>query len=182
MVDPATVAATAAIGSAAGTFVGIHRTFLDADLCKIARKMLGGSGVVMLVHRPHGPLALAEGIEKAARILDVIGWDGPVWATMGTGNMAKFPVLGAVPGITIFADSDLPGRNDRRPGNNAAMACADRWQDAGHEALVFKPPVEGLDWDDYLSTPRTPVKSDEHCSEPRFDDQFDPVRQADGNG
>ena len=125
MVDPATVAATAALGSAAGGFVGIHRTFLDAEFCKIEKRMLAGSGVCMIVHRPHGPLAIAEGIENVARILDVLGWDGPSGRRWVSGNMAKFPLIGNVPGITIFADNDLPRRNDRRPGNNAAMACAD---------------------------------------------------------
>ena len=59
---------------------------------------------------------------------------------------------------------------------------ADRWQDVGREALVLKPPVEGQDWDDYLGTLQTPEKPDDHCVEPGFDDQFDPDREAIGDG
>ena len=58
--------------------------------------MLGGSGVVKLVDRPHGDFGLCEGLENGLRVLDFFGWEGPVWAAMVAGNMAKFPVLNGV--------------------------------------------------------------------------------------
>ncbi len=115
--------------------------------------MLGGSGVVKLVDRPHGDFGLCEGLENGLSVLDFFGWEGPLWAAMVAGNMAKFPVLPGVSGITIFADHDKLTRHGRA-GGRAAAECETRWREAGREALIMMPPDEGCDWNDYLSEPR----------------------------
>jgi putative DNA primase/helicase len=134
-------------------FAGIQRTFLDRNCRKIARKMLGGSGVTMLVDRPAGDLAITEGIEKGIRLIDFFDWDGPLWATMTAANMASFPVLPGTERLTIFADNDIE-KNGRRAGNDAAACCMDRWRRAGRRAEPIFPPVPGVDWDNYLAPAR----------------------------
>jgi hypothetical protein len=161
---------------AVGRFVGIHRTFINAEFCKIEKHMLARSGVCMVVHRPHGPLALAEGMKKAARLLDVIGWDGPLWATMGTGNMAKFPVLDECRALRSSPTMTGQGATTGSP------ATTPRWRAPTAGGLLGgrRRPVEGLDWDDDLGTLRTSAKT-EHCVEPGFDNRFDPDRETVGH-
>jgi putative DNA primase/helicase len=74
-------------------------------------------------------LGLCEGIEDGLAII-AAGWR-PVWATTA-GGIARFEVLSGIESLTVFADSDAPGRA-------AALKCAERWQAAGREALVVEP-------------------------------------------
>jgi hypothetical protein len=71
-------------------------------------------------------LHLAEGVTSAlaAAMLGMV----PIWATGGTGNMAKFPVLSGVDSLTLIADNDESGA-----GQIAANECFDRWREAGKE-------------------------------------------------
>ncbi|MGH7057676.1 MAG: DUF7146 domain-containing protein, partial [Acetobacteraceae bacterium] len=125
---------------------GVHRTFLRPDGAgKIetgsAKMMLGRAGVVRLVPDTGVTfgLGLGEGIETALAIMQHAGWS-PVWACASAGGIARFPVLGGIECITIFAD-----RDDRGAGLKAAEACADRWIAAGREATIELPPG-GTDW------------------------------------
>jgi putative DNA primase/helicase len=106
---------------------GVHRTFLNRDGTKRERKMLGKQGIVRVSPDEdvtHG-LGLAEGVEDALAVL-ISGWT-PVWAATSAGAIERFPVLGGIEFITIFADNDETGRN-------AAYACAARWTEARREA------------------------------------------------
>lgn len=86
-------------------------------------------------------LGLAEGLETALSVM-AAGW-GPVWATCDAGNLAAFPVLSGISSLTIFADHDKSGT-----GQRAADQVARRWRDAGREARIVLPPIEGTDWND----------------------------------
>ena len=81
-------------------------------------------------------LGIAEGHADAlAAIKDGFS---PVWATAGTGGMAKFPVLGGIEALTIFRDRG-------EAGLAAAEQCAARWRDAGREVVIV-PPSHGDDF------------------------------------
>ena len=128
-----------------GEFRGVHRTFLrsdgggKADVDK-PKMMLGGAGIVQLVdlHEIGVGLGLAEGIETALSVMQVIGW-GPVWAAGSAGAICSFPFMAATT-LNIFTDCDPTGLK-------AARACSARWVEAGAEVLIHTPPA-GKDWND----------------------------------
>lgn len=131
-----------------GTPCGIHRTFLLPDgsgkAAGQAKMMLGDTGVVRLTADDEVTLGLgiAEGIETAISVLQVAGW-APIWAACSAGAITTFPVLGGVECLTIFADADETGA-----GIKAARACANRWLEAGRQAIVHFPDIAGSDWND----------------------------------
>ena len=115
-----------------GEWLGIHRTFLNADGAKFERKMLGKQGVVRLSRDDAVTMSLgiAEGIEDAIAIL-LSGW-APVWAATSAGAVARLPVLAGIEALTIFADADAAGMQ-------SAQACRDRWHSARREAVISAP-------------------------------------------
>jgi hypothetical protein len=126
-------------------FRGIHRTFLKADGTGKAdvpkpKMMLGGSGIIQLadLHDIGTGLALAEGLETALSVMQVLGW-GPVWAAGSAGGIRSFPFLPATT-LNIFTDPD-------KAGLEAARDCRDRWAEAGGEVFIHEPPA-GRDWND----------------------------------
>lgn len=86
-------------------------------------------------------LAVAEGIETA-----LAGAHGyvPVWSCIDTGNMARLPVLPGIESLTVFADNDPAGIS-------AADELAQRWADAGRDALIAMPSRDGFDVADELT-------------------------------
>lgn len=126
--------------------MGIHRTELTSDGRKVDRKMLGPcqGGVVMLSdHAPDTGVGLCEGIETGLAVINLGG--GPVWACLSAGNIAKFPVIGGVPKLTVFADND-------KAGIEAAQACARRWVGFGIEVGIQAPKERGCDFADALAS------------------------------
>ena len=115
-----------------GEPVGVHRTFLDPNGAKIKRKMLGVQGVVRLSldDAVTASLGLTEGIEDGLAVL-LSGWS-PVWSATSAGAIAKFPVLGGIESLTVFADADAAGLQ-------SAEVCKDRWRLAGREAVIAAP-------------------------------------------
>lgn len=115
-----------------GEFVGVHRTFLDADGAKTERKMLGRQGVIRLSPDDAVTMSIGitEGIEDGLAVL-LSGW-APLWAASSAGALAKFPILSGVTSLTIFADADIAGMK-------SAGACRDRWAGAGREVIVAAP-------------------------------------------
>jgi hypothetical protein len=72
-------------------------------------------------------LGVAEGLEKALRMSLVPKFGAtPAWALLGTGGVAKLPVLGGVDVLWIAKDNDPAGEA-------AASALASRWLAAGRE-------------------------------------------------
>ena len=117
---------------------GVHRTFLGPDGAKLDRRMLGRQGCIKLSPDEDVTLALGivEGVEDGLAVL-LSGW-APVWAATSAGAIARFPVIGGIETLTVFADAD-------DPGINAAGQCLHRWRLAGRKAAVVPPTVEE-DW------------------------------------
>ena len=115
-----------------GHLVGIHRTFLNRDGTKRARKMLARQGVVRL--SPDDAittgLGVTEGIEDGLAVL-LSGWS-PIWAATSAGAIARLPVVLGIESITVFADADGAGLR-------AAQVCCERWRGAGREARFVSP-------------------------------------------
>ncbi|MER9209180.1 toprim domain-containing protein [Mesorhizobium sp. M0771] len=102
-------------------------------------------GVVRLVPGVEvgGSLGVAEGIETALSV--IAGGRGPVWATLGKGNMAKLPPVATVGDLNIWADNDK-----HQLGLKAANALATRWHIAGHVTRINAPRDVGADWNDVI--------------------------------
>ena len=128
MTDPVTAALTG----------GISRTYLHEGQKIGKAKSLGPAGVTRVSpddEVTHG-LHLAEGLETA---LDRMAHNfRPMWSCGSTTIMAKFPVLGGVEALTIFADHD-----ENKAGENAALEAAQRWREAGRWVLPVMPPEPG---------------------------------------
>jgi hypothetical protein len=86
-------------------------------------------------------LCLAEGVETG--LTAALGY-GLAWATLGSGNLAAFPVLDGIEALTIVEDRD-------QAGIAAAAACAARWTAAGREVRVWRSATPGRDFNDHLS-------------------------------
>jgi putative DNA primase/helicase len=119
---------------------GVHCTYLDRDGRKIERKMRGralGAVVRLSADEDVGyGLGIAEGVETA------LATDfAPIWATLSAGTMERFPVLGGIECLTIFADNDASGT-----GLAAARACAERWHAAEREVTLTIPKETGVDF------------------------------------
>jgi putative DNA primase/helicase len=84
-------------------------------------------------------LHLAEGLESG--LAAMMAGFRPLWATYSAEAMARFPVLPAIEALTVLADHD-------QAGLSAAFACAQRWRDAGREAVVRFRSRPGADYAD----------------------------------
>jgi putative DNA primase/helicase len=128
--------------------VAVHRTALSDDGRKIARKMLGPVGGAAIKidadENVEQGLTIGEGFETclAARVLGF----RPVWALGSAGAIGTFPVLGGVDALTVLAETDDSGANER-----AVKACRDRWVAADREVIVATPRVAG-DMNDALQS------------------------------
>lgn len=134
--------------------VGVHRTFLKPDGSgkadvSPAKMMLGGAGVIRLTadEEVTTALGLCEGIETGLAILQCVGW-APIWACGSAGGIARFPILPGIEALSVFADAD-----DKGAGVAAAQNCAERWNTAGREVIIHRPPV-GNDWLDAMNARR----------------------------
>jgi putative DNA primase/helicase len=141
-----------------GDPINLHRTWLAADgngkapIAKPRRLLKGhpSNGVVRLWPDEEVTcgLVIGEGVETclcAARAGLV-----PVWATVSAGNLAPFPVLPGLEGLTVLVDHDLPNRKTgKRAGIEAARAVVERYAAAGldpeRDIRVILPPSEGED-------------------------------------
>ena len=84
---------------------------------------------------------MAEGIETALSV--IAEGRGPVWATLGTGNLQTLPPLSRYPEVHVWADN-------HSPDINAATAFADKWSAAGHAVWIIAPLDPGTDWNDFV--------------------------------
>jgi hypothetical protein len=129
----------------------IHRIALAPGGILIAKRMLGrvGGCAVKLdadADVEHG-LAVGEGIETmiAARMRGF----RPAWALGSAGTLKSFPVLN-IDALTIIVDHDLPDRNGRQAGQEAALECSARWIAAGREVRRIMPRRTGQDMADLV--------------------------------
>jgi hypothetical protein len=119
---------------------GIHRTFLNDNGQKIDRKMLGCAkyAAIKLDHDSDVTIGITigEGIETCLSARQQ-GWR-PVWAVGSAGAIATFPLLSGIESLTIIAEHDDSGANQR-----AIELCARRYVEAGCEVFVLDPPCGG---------------------------------------
>jgi len=119
---------------------GIHRTFLDAAVRKLDRRMLGRvrGAAIKLDADENVTLGLhvGEGVETclAARLAGF----RPVWALGSASAIAALRVLSGIEAVTILGEVGDGGANRR-----AVRACAARWIEDGREAFIIAPLVGG---------------------------------------
>ena len=77
-------------------------------------------------------LVVGEGVETClAAALESLT---PVWATISAGNLAAFPVLPGIEGMTILVDHDRPNpKTGKRAGRDAALELIRRYTEAGFD-------------------------------------------------
>jgi hypothetical protein len=124
----------------------IHRTRLTPDGRKVDRRMLGNATEVAIKLDPDEAvtigLAVGEGIETCLATRH-LGYR-PVWGLGSASHITGFPVVNGIEAITLLAENDDNGANDR-----AIEASATRWLQAGREVL-FACPDHGKDMNDVL--------------------------------
>ncbi|WP_027152203.1 hypothetical protein [Mesorhizobium sp. WSM2561] len=128
----------------------IHRTALCMDGSDrrrdVAKQMLGPvtGQCVKLTADEHVclNLNLGEGIESALGCLKGGNW--PIWSATTEGIMRRFPLLGGIECLTLFADHDGPGLS-------AAQGCAERYAAAGREVFIRWPKGLGRDYADEVA-------------------------------
>lgn len=74
----------------------------------------------------------------------------PCWSTLNAGNLAAFPVLPGLEGLTVLVDHDKPNpKTGRRAGHHAAQTLIERYGAAGfdpnRDIVIVLPSGEGLD-------------------------------------
>jgi hypothetical protein len=134
----------------------IHRIALAPGGILIAKRMLGrvGGCAVKLDADENVELSLSigEGIETmiAARTRGL----RPAWAVGSAGALKNFPVLNGVECLSIIVDHDLPDKNGRQAGQEAALECSQRWTAVGREVRRVVPRRQGADMADLVEAPR----------------------------
>jgi len=115
---------------------GIHRTYLDVAGRKLDRKMLGRAKGAAIKLDPDADvttgLSIGEGIETT--LTGRAAGFRPAWALGSAGAIASFPVLSGLEVITVFAEHDKSGANQR-----AIEQLAQRYTAAGCEVFILQP-------------------------------------------
>jgi hypothetical protein len=130
----------------------ISRTAIGPNGIKIGRKALGPVMGCAVKLDPNENVELGlhagEGVETmlAARLKGF----RPAWALGSAGAIRNFPVLAGIESLTVIVDNDLPDKNGRQAGQEAAKACSDRWVRAGREVLRVVPRRPGADLADVV--------------------------------
>jgi putative DNA primase/helicase len=131
----------------------IHRTALSPDGTAIKRSgktfrmslapVSGGAIKLDPDEDVTQGLCIGEGIETclAGRQMGL----RPVWALLGTGGVAAFPVLPGIEGLHILRENDT-----NLAGPKAAAECFVRWRDAGRD-VIFVDPGLGSDLADEVA-------------------------------
>jgi putative DNA primase/helicase len=126
--------------------VGIHRTYLTADLRRHSRRSLGpiGGGAVRLGEaRPGEWLAIGEGIETTLAVMMASAMPG--WAALSANGIRSLILPPEATLVLICADHDLSG-----VGQGAANDAAVRWIGEGRRVRMALPPKPGTDFADVL--------------------------------
>jgi Toprim domain/CHC2 zinc finger len=134
----------------------IHRIALAPGGILIAKRMLGRvAGCAVKLDADENvelSLSIGEGIETmiAARMRGL----RPAWAVGSAGALKTFPVLNGVECLSIIVDHDLPDKNGRQAGQEAALECSQRWTAAGREVRRVVPRRQGADMADLVEVRR----------------------------
>jgi putative DNA primase/helicase len=86
-------------------------------------------------------LIISEGIETALTYRLEFS---PIWAALDAGNIASFPLLNGIEGLTVLVDNDDAGRA-------AFEKVATRWRAVGKECIGIMSPVAGEDINDAVT-------------------------------
>jgi phage/plasmid primase-like uncharacterized protein len=133
----------------------IHRIALAPGGILVAKRMLGrvGGCAVKLDADAHVAtgLSIGEGIETmiAARMRGF----RPAWAVGSAGALKNFPVLDGIECLSIIVDHDVPDRNGREAGQEAAAECSQSWTAAGRDVRRVVPRRAGADMADLIGAP-----------------------------
>jgi hypothetical protein len=110
----------------------IMRTALTPDARKIDRKALGPVGGAAIKLSDDGDvtmgLVIGEGLETT--ISGMVFGFAPAWALGSAGAIRTFPLLSGIEALTILAEDDDDGENEK-----ATLECFRRWTAAGREVL-----------------------------------------------
>jgi hypothetical protein len=110
----------------------IMRTALTPDARKFGRKALGpvGGAAIKLSDDPDVTMGLVigEGLETTLAAM-VFGF-APAWALGSAAGISKFPVLSGIEALTVLAETDDGGANERAIGE-----CFSRWTAAGRQVF-----------------------------------------------
>jgi hypothetical protein len=128
----------------------LHKTWLMADGSgkarldkpRLLKKGYGKKGGVVRLwpdEEVSYGLCIAEGIETA---LTAAHGFTPVWATLDANNLASFPVLAGIEGLTVVVDHD-------RVGIDAFNTVGARWLTAGVEVRKWLSDENGSDINDW---------------------------------
>jgi hypothetical protein len=94
-------------------------------------------------------LVLGEGVETTLAAATRIEHRGtllqPAWAAGFAGNLANFPVLSGIEGLTLLIDNDANGA-----GQRAGEECRARWEAAGDEVTLLTPVISGEDFNNLV--------------------------------
>lgn len=130
-------AMVAAVQSAAGGTVGVHRTFLKSDGSEKAdlepnKAMLGPcAGGAVRFAEAASTLAIAEGIETSLSISQACP-DLAVWAALSTSGLRRLALPDRVYEVIICTDADPAGER-------AALAAAERFAQEGRRVKIARP-------------------------------------------
>jgi hypothetical protein len=99
-------------------------------------------------------LVLGEGVETTLAAATRFEHKGtllrPAWAALTAGNMSTFPMLPGIEALTLLVDHDLPDKNGRCAGQEAAGTCASRWREAEREVTRLMLNTAGTDFNDVV--------------------------------
>jgi Toprim domain/CHC2 zinc finger len=130
----------------------IHRIALGPGGMLIGKRMLGrvGGCAIKLDEDENVTIGLSvgEGLETmvAARMR---GFQ-PAWALGSAGALKNFPLLNGVECLSIIVDNDLPDKNGKQAGQEAALECSQRWIATGREVRRVMPRRQGADMADLV--------------------------------
>ena len=104
----------AGVQDVTGRFMGIQRTYLDGSRkaeVEPVRASLGSlaAGAVRLAESIGDRLLVGEGIESTAAAALILGWNGGVWAALGTSGLRAVELPERIREVTIAADRDAGG-------------------------------------------------------------------------
>ncbi|MBI3453991.1 MAG: toprim domain-containing protein [Rhodospirillales bacterium] len=154
-------------------FLGVHRTYLDPpdgrgvvrrsdDIKRGCQKMSLGPvacGAIRLFPVPaSGPLGLAEGIEDALSVTQLIG--PPCWSCLDAGKLAAVRLPFEVGAVAIYADKDQPQVDEGREwapegiGLKRARQLKARLERDGVKVRIFVAAGECKDFNDELTARR----------------------------
>ena len=111
----------------------IMRTALTPDARKIDRKALGaiGGAAIKLSDDDDVSMGLAIGEGLETTLAGMMKGFVPAWALGSAGAIAKFPVLSGIDALTVLAETDDGGANER-----AIQECFARWTAAGRDTYT----------------------------------------------